>query len=774
MHALLALMLSAGIILPVLGMMEPSFLQPGMLLFSVGIILAFELASLRRLFAVLISVLVFIGGMVWVLSGDGFQSISDFMLALTLRLQGIRTSLPLVADTAQLIVTCVLSAVCCFAVLRQATCIPSVLLATGTAFLIWISDRTELTPWFLPAIAATLTMIMISRFREMPLTRIVPWAAVITAISFLLTGGGYTAEPLKDKADEYRQAIMDRLFFTEARDVFSLYVAGFSPQGPDQLGGKPTPDEHPVMQVSTSRTTYLRGTVYDLYNGHGWKNTAGGRRFLWQSGRMESEKVLLFNQELPPASVQNSLSTESVVSVRILNDGTSTLFVPQRVRELQPGGEMVPYFSNSSEIFITRNVQAGDTYTVVAPLFTSGDPGIGSLIEICSARADPERESLPPIYLELPGHLEQPLYELVARITEGAVTPYERAMAIQNWLSRNCRYTLDVGEHPENVDFVTSFVMETRKGYCTYFASAMTVLCRIAGLPARYVEGYLAEPNDRGEAIVTGMEAHAWTEVYFEGFGWLTFDATPKQRRTSGEGNRDSGNEQQTPTPEPEKETPVPEPERETPTPEPENEPPENETPTPQPENETPVPETENEANESETPTPEPEKEPPEETPPPENLPETTDQNDRSPNHPSGFPWLILLLLPLVALVLRIFMTSPEFCSRRAQNEERKAGIWAQEIMDMLSAEKMLRKKGETLTGFMRRVDLTGIFDTALTPAGECLSVLMYSRAETLETDTGMLRDTAVLLKSEISKSARLKYWMRRIFIPLKHRRWTR
>ena len=92
----------------------------------------------------------------------------------------------------------------------------------------------------------------------------------------------------------------------------------------------------------------------------------------------------------------------------------------------------------------------------------------------------------------------------------------------------------------------------------------------------------------------------------------------------------------------------------------------------------------------------------------------------------------------------------------------------------MLSAEKMLRKKGETLTGFMRRVDLTGIFDTALTPAGECLSVLMYSRAETLETDTGMLRDTAVLLKSEISKSARLKYWMRRIFIPLKHRRWTR
>ena len=112
--------------------------------------------------------------------------------------------------------------------------------------------------------------------------------------------------------------------------------------------------------------------------------------------------------------------------------------------------------------------------------------------------------------------------------------PYEKAFALQSWLRRNCRYTLEVLPHPANVDFVTRFLLDTREGYCIYFASAMTVLCRMTGLPARYVEGYLAEPDAGGEALVTGRDAHAWTELFFRGFGLLTFDATPRQRSESG------------------------------------------------------------------------------------------------------------------------------------------------------------------------------------------------------------------------------------------------
>ncbi|MEG2702003.1 MAG: transglutaminase-like domain-containing protein, partial [Clostridia bacterium] len=87
-------------------------------------------------------------------------------------------------------------------------------------------------------------------------------------------------------------------------------------------------------------------------------------------------------------------------------------------------------------------------------------------------------------------------------------------------LQRFYRYSLTPASPPENQDFVTYFLYVGKEGYCTYFASAMTVLCRMADLPARYVEGFLAQPTGDGSAYVTGLDAHAWTEVYFEGFGW--------------------------------------------------------------------------------------------------------------------------------------------------------------------------------------------------------------------------------------------------------------
>ena len=84
---------------------------------------------------------------------------------------------------------------------------------------------------------------------------------------------------------------------------------------------------------------------------------------------------------------------------------------------------------------------------------------------------------------------------------------------------------------PDSQDFVTYFLYVGKEGYCTYYASAMTVMCRMAGLPARYVEGFEAQPAADGFAYVTGKDAHAWTEVYFKGFGWVPFDPTPEQEK---------------------------------------------------------------------------------------------------------------------------------------------------------------------------------------------------------------------------------------------------
>ena len=167
----------------------------------------------------------------------------------------------------------------------------------------------------------------------------------------------------------------------------------------------------------------------------------------------------------------------------------------------------------------------------------------------------------------------------------------------------------------------------------------------MAGLPARYVEGYLAQPNDSGEALVTGMDAHAWTEVYFSGFGWLTFDATPGQSRETPKDNppgTEPPKAEQTPEPSPETE--------ETPTPEPDSEPPQD-----SPE---PTPETGDNL-------------PPVTDPPPDgNEPEPEREPDRNGG---GFPWIwLLLLIPAALAAIRCVLTSPGNREKRCRSEDRK------------------------------------------------------------------------------------------------------
>ena len=771
-HALLSMLLAAGILLPLLGIMDPSFLSPAVLAWCAGVILVFELASVKRAASIVTACAALIALAVWLFALDGLLVVSDFVLAVGLRFTGVRTALPLIASSAVIITAVLVSLAACFACLRGASFLPAFVLCFSMILLIYLSGSAEMIPYFLPALFALLIILLTDRFPETPVLPLLPVGALLVAGAFLLTSGGVGANPLRDKADELRQAVLDRLFFTEPRDVLSLSSEGFYPEGQDQLGGKPAPDETAVMQVSAPRTVYLRGVILNEYTGRVWRNTTGGRRYLRQSPRLSGKRALLFDEDLPARTVRNALCDPVTVSVRMLSDSASTLFVPQRIRELTPGGELVPYFSDSSELFVTRNLRAGDTYTVSAPLFLAGDSGLGTLIEVCSTLEDSRYEQIAETYTSLPDHLEEPVYALAREASSVASSPYDRALALQSWLSRTYRYTLDVDPQPSNLDFVTHFLMDTKEGYCTYFASAMTVLCRMIGLPARYVEGYVAEPNENGEAIVTGLSAHAWTEVYFKGFGWLTFDATPKH----GSGSRNEPDREPEPSPSP---SPTPTP---TPSPEPEPEP----TPSdePEPPEEEPTPE-DGTADETPSPSPEPEEEPtPEQAPkdspapsedPDDNLPSPPpDQASSPPENPDqsgSFPWWwLLLLLLLLAAALRILLTSPASRARRAKDPEAVFNVWTQEITDLLHAENLTRGKGESPMAFGRRVDRNAFFSVSLGPVGECVSLIRYSRAEVNETDIGLVRDTSILLKDELSKPARVRYLFRRFFVPLKKR----
>lgn len=756
-HAFLSMLLAAGLLLPLMGILEPSFLSPSLLIWCAGIIVLFELVSLSRVSAIVSASAGVILLLIWLLAMDGLLTVSDVALAVALRFSGIRTALPLVAFPATVLLTVLVALASCFACLRSASVLPCSLMCFGMILLIYLSGAGDMVPWFLPALTALLLILLTDRFPETPILPLVPVAALLVAGAFLLTSGGVGSNPLRDKADELRQAVLDRLFFTEPRDVFSLSSEGYYPQGQDQLGGKPDPDSAPVMQVSTPRTVYLRGVVLNEYTGRSWKNTTGGRRYLRQSPRLLTERAALFDEDLPSQTVRNALCDPHTISVRMLSDSASTLFVPQRVRDLTPGGDLVPYFSNSSELFVTRNLRAGDSYSVSAPVFQAGDPGLGTLIEVCSTLDDHRFEQMIDTYTSLPGHLEEPVYALAREASSVASEPYDQALAIQSWLSRSFRYTLDVEEQPGNLDFVTRFLLDTREGYCTHFASAMTVLCRMAGLPARYVEGYIAEPDENGTALVTGMSAHAWTEVYFKGFGWLTFDATPKSGGKAPNGSDPAPSPY--PSPAPPEPTPSPEPEgtEDEPTPDGGSS---DSSPEPTPE---PTPEAAPE------PTPVPSEEPYDTqlSPPPDH--EAVPPHD--PDRPGSFPWLwLLLLLLLIAFALRVWFTSPSFRARRAKGDGAVFNVWTQEVTDLLGAENFVREKGESPMAFGRRVDRNAQFSVALGPVGECVSLIRYSRAEAAETDIGLVRDTSILLKGELSKPARLRYLMRRIFIPVKRR----
>ena len=108
------------------------------------------------------------------------------------------------------------------------------------------------------------------------------------------------------------------------------------------------------------------------------------------------------------------------------------------------------------------------------------------------------------------------------------------AEEVSELFRRQTEYSLHPGKTPEDRDFAEYFFFENRKGYCTHYATVATLFFRIKGIPARYVSGYMIEAGEfekqkdgKYMAVVTGRNAHAWTEVYYREGGWLPVETTP-------------------------------------------------------------------------------------------------------------------------------------------------------------------------------------------------------------------------------------------------------
>jgi transglutaminase-like putative cysteine protease len=187
-----------------------------------------------------------------------------------------------------------------------------------------------------------------------------------------------------------------------------------------------------------------------------------------------------------------------------------------------------------------RFIEANQSLNVICdvpPSEAYGVPGDDAPLKIGQGRNT--RAALRPderqLYLQLPEGLER-----VKRLTEqilNSETPdasnYAKALHLAHALQARAAYTLRPPALPEDRDATDFFLFDSRRGYCTYFAGALAVMCRTAGIPARVVSGFTVgdrRPNSF-TYLVREANAHAWTEVWVPNWGWATVDATPPAER---------------------------------------------------------------------------------------------------------------------------------------------------------------------------------------------------------------------------------------------------
>lgn len=196
----------------------------------------------------------------------------------------------------------------------------------------------------------------------------------------------------------------------------------------------------------------------------------------------------------------------------------------------------------SMEDFLMRNL---DFYTIIAmykaekkPLFDYyysvvdkyDEKSIYNYDELVSLYSECNEE-VKEQYTNLNYNTSDEIYALAQELTKDCTSYYDKAKAIEDYFqSGEYTYSLELPEDKSFTgDYMDYFIFTGKTGYCVQYATAMTLLCRAAGVPARYVEGYsVADSKERdGVYEVTEQQGHAFVQVFIPGYGWKIFEPTP-------------------------------------------------------------------------------------------------------------------------------------------------------------------------------------------------------------------------------------------------------
>lgn len=298
-------------------------------------------------------------------------------------------------------------------------------------------------------------------------------------------------------------------------DRFSISSVGF-PGGASRLGGSVKMSDKLLLKVkiegSAITPLYLRGAIRDNYTGSMWTKS-------------NPEGIELPSIAGPTGFTGDDSKVSDVLDAAITvypQFKTVTIFNLWKPERLQVDTESYR-ITGDGELYFNSKDESIKEYTVISKI-----PNIyaDSLRE--SGNETSIDEVLKP-YLQIPEEMPARVITLTHTITDKYSTSYDKAMAIQSYLRTAFPYTLNTTELPEGRDFVDYFLFNEKKGYCTYYASAMAMMSRLVGIPSRYVEGFVINSVDKdanGLYNIRSSQAHAWVELYFKGYGWVNFEPT--------------------------------------------------------------------------------------------------------------------------------------------------------------------------------------------------------------------------------------------------------
>jgi transglutaminase-like putative cysteine protease len=272
-----------------------------------------------------------------------------------------------------------------------------------------------------------------------------------------------------------------------------------------------------LFEVETSDPQYWRISTLDEFDGEDWRSSdpdgsEGGQTVTVPTMLPQSPRYS------PPADSQTQSYTFTILSGFDSGHALPLAQTPERITAGDLGN--VTWDPYRGEAFVDGGVDPGMEYTVRSRVVVPTPEQLDQVIDLSEAQYG--------LWTGLPDDLDPRFGQIAQEWTADAATDYDKVLAIQqHFHGHGFRYSVDV-DVADDADTLLTFLTQTKTGFCQHYATAMAVLVRELGIPARVALGYQAGTlQDDGAYLVQSTDAHAWVEVYFEGYGWLQFEPTP-------------------------------------------------------------------------------------------------------------------------------------------------------------------------------------------------------------------------------------------------------